>query len=59
MTFGFPSPVCEICLSMALLAACIISDIVFFINRNYVTDSLQIANAFNKFVVSIGSLLAK
>ena len=31
----------------------------FFINNNYVTDSLQIANAFNKFFVSIGSLLAK
>ena len=30
-----------------------------FINNNYVTDSLQIANAFNKFFVSIGSLLAK
>ena len=26
----------------------------FFINNNYVTDSLQIANAFNKFFVSIG-----
>ena len=31
----------------------------FFINNNYVTDSLQIANDFNKFFVSIGSLLAK
>ena len=31
----------------------------FFINNNYVTDSLQIENAFNKFFVSIGSLLAK
>ena len=31
----------------------------FFINNNYVTNSLQIANAFNKFFVSIGSLLAK
>ena len=31
----------------------------FFINNNYVTDSLQIANAFNKFFVSNGSLLAK
>ena len=31
----------------------------FFINNNYVTDSLQIANAFNKLFVSIGSLLAK
>ena len=30
----------------------------FFINNNYVTDSLQIANAFNKFFVFIGSLLA-
>ena len=30
-----------------------------FINNNYVTDSLQVANAFNKFFVSIGSLLAK
>ena len=31
----------------------------FFINNTYVTDSLQIANAFNKIFVSIGSLLAK
>ena len=31
----------------------------FFININYVTDSLQIANAFNKFFVSIGSLRSK
>ena len=30
-----------------------------FINNNYVTDSLQVANAFNNFFVSIGSLLAK